>query len=1114
LNDQTPFSIRTPPLITNFVKNPLKSFISHFWGLAGERRQARVSGAGLSFLQDNGGADANIYGNYYGRVAMYTLFCTPLGETMRDQFVAELAGAVNLGRGREQAFLLPSAHLLGAVRRGLRALGPVGYEQPSLLAFDDLVGEIVALAGYPHRLMDRMTQELVVADVLDSLNKNQALPYFSAISSFPGYISTVTSLLAEIKRTAAPPEEFPVGASGSQAKDAEVHAIYEAYQEVLAARGLADLEEMYFLAIKALGEGLALPYKKIYISEFYILTPLQLALVKELKQVAEIAIGIVYEHNRPEVYAAAEQTYTDLVGMGFRPVFVAARQQTSAGLAHIRRSLFAAKPEAFAAAPGIAVVSSPTRAKEMTVAAARIKKLLLSGIRPADVAVVVRDTGAWTEFRDICGEFGLPVSLAREERLADQPPARLLVNALAARTDGGARPTVLNLIKSPLVADALGIDADAAEQAALGRVIRSWRDWFGVFKGDNAPENLTQSRKGFDTLGRLVTTLPRRGTCAAFAAALKTVLDTLGVPGTLGKAYKDGRMPLHVLQSGLLAWQKCGEALDAMVEGFALAGQEDRPLTAADFLRFLRQSLAGQTVRLEGHNEQAVQVVSPAGVRGVNFRAVFILGLTDGEFPLRERENWLYDDRERAEMASLGLTLTTAAFRRAEEDLYFAVAVSLAGEMLTISGREDAETLPSPYIAEVVRLFAPEAVTADKYSAVEFFPAAYEEVFSARELIGKALLDTRGAAGPEACAAADYVLANLTDGDFARRVAAEKDRGRGPGPYDGLVGADGGEDHGPPAFSITALEDYAQCPFRYFATRSLKLKEWEEKEEEAGYDVIGNIYHEVLATFLRHHRGETLNSAKTEDYRAELLAALDSVCRRLAAEDKSFGTKTWGYRRRRLEATLRRWLDFEIAEQNEGGLAFTPAYLEWGFGLPPDEGMDAASVPEPLELVAGEQPLKVVGKVDRIDAVGGKLAVMDYKRKYAPRFRDLASGTDLQAALYIMAAELFLCPEGGEVAGGGYYSVENAKKEGGMWRAELAGDIGHRAAKEAGNLAADDWEALQADIRRLAGEYGAGIRRGEFPVRPAAECPSYCVARAICRYRPEDGRPAGGESDG
>jgi ATP-dependent helicase/nuclease subunit B len=1040
---------------------------------------------------------------------MHTLYCTPLGETMRDEFVAALAGALGDGRGPEQAFLLPSAQLLGIVRRDLRSRGQAGYDHPNLLAFDDLVGEIVALAGQPRRLMDRMTQELLVADVLARLTDERALPYFGAIASFPGYISTVTSLLAEIKRTAAPPDEFPVGASGSPDKDAEVHAIYEAYQAALAERGLADLEELYFLAIGALRAGLELPYKKIYISEFYILTPLQLALVSELKRAAEIDIGMVYEKNRPEVFAAAEQTYTDLVGMGFAPVFVAVKRRTAASLAHICRNLFAARPGTEDTAPEVAAVSCPTRAKEMAVTAARVKRLLLDGTcRPGEVAVVARDPGEWAEFREVCGGFGLPVSLAAAEGLADQPPARLLANIVAARADGGTRPAVLNLIKSPLVAGAFGIDDDAAEQAALGRVIGSWRDWFGVFKGDGADESLVASRKGFDKLGRLVASLPRQGTCAAYVAALKKVLAVLAVPATLGKAHKDGLLPLPVLQAGLQAWEMCGETLDAMEEGFALAGQGDRRLTAADFLRFFRQAAGGRTLRPEGYNEQAVQVVSPAGMRGVTFRAVFVLGLTDGEFPLRERENWLYDDRERTELAGLGLNLTTAAFRRAEEDLYFAVAVALAGDLLTISGREDAETLPSPYVAELLRLFAPGAVAQDKYTANDIFPAAYGEIFSARELAGKALLDGRTAAGPEACAAGGYVLANQVDDDFTRRVAAEQERAAGAGPYNGLVGARG---EASAVFGITALEDYAQCPFRYFAAHALKLKEWEEKEEEAGFDVIGNIYHEVLATFLRAHRGERLRPEEAADYRAELSAALDAVCGRLAGEDRMFRGKAWGYRHRRLEATLRRWLEHEIAEQNGDGLAFTPAYLEWGFGLPAGEGMDPASVAEPLTVGDGGERLQVRGKVDRIDAAGDKLAIIDYKRRYSPRFRDLATGLDLQAALYIMAAEKFLCPAGGTVAGGGYYSVENAAKEGGMWRAELTDAIGHRAAKEAGNLAAAAWDDLQAGLGRLVCGYGAGIRDGVFPVRPASGCPPYCVARAVCRYRAEDVRAGGGE---
>lgn len=1042
---------------------------------------------------------------------MNTLYCTPLGETARDGFVAALAAGMKEGRSREQALLLPSAHLLGDVRRELRALAADGYEQPNLLAFDNLAEEIVALAGSPPKKIDRMTQELLVAAVLEDLDGRQALPYFSAIAAFPGYVSTVTSLLAELKRTAAPPEEFPVGASGSQAKDEEVLAIYEAYQAELAARGLADLEELYFRAIRALEDGLELPYKEIYISEFYILTPLQLALVRELKRTAAVDVGIIYEKNRPEVFAAVEPTYADLVGMGFRPVFTAAKRTTAPSLAHVRRSLFAARPTAAPDAAGIAAVSSPTRAKEMAVAAARIKRLLLAGAcPPAEVAVVVRDPGAWGEFRAVWGEFGLPVSLIRKEGLAEQPPARLLADILAARADGGMRHAVLNLMKSPLVADALTIDADAAEQAALGRIVNSWRDWFGVFRDAAEGESLAASRRGFDKLGRLVGSLPRLGTAGQFAAALKAVLDALDMPRTLGEAYKAGRLPLPVLQAGLEAWEKCGKTLEDIEEGFAIIGQANRRLTTADFRRYFHQALSGYHVELDDYNERAVQVVSPAGVRGVTFKAVFVLGLTDGEFPLNERENWLYDDRERAELAALGLSLTTAGFRRAEENLYFAVAVALAGESLTISGREDAETLPSPYMAELLRLFAPGAAAHERYTAVEIFPASYEEVYSPGELAGRALLDAREAPGTKARAATGYVLSELVDGDFARRVAAEAERGRGTGPYNGLVAVEPAPG-GPPVFGITALEDYAQCPFRYFATHSLGLKEWEEKEEEAGFDVIGNIYHEALAVFLGAHRGETLRPEAEAEYQTELAVVLDWVCRRLADEDRTFSGQTWEYRRRRVAATLRRWLAREIAEQNGDGLAFRPAYLEWGFGLPRAPGMDAASAAEPLALAEG---LYVRGKIDRVDAAGDTLAVLDYKRKYAPRYRDLATGLDLQAALYVMAAERFLCPAGGTVAGGGYYSVEYARKEGGMWRAELAGDIGHRAAKDAGNLDAAAWEEQQAEIRRLADEYAAGIRRGVYPVRPAGDCPPYCIGRAVCRYRAEDDRGEGGENDG
>jgi ATP-dependent helicase/nuclease subunit B len=623
---------------------------------------------------------------------------------------------------------------------------------------------------------------------------------------------------------------------------------------------------------------------------------------------------------------------------------------------------------------------------------------------------------------------------------------------------------------------------------------------------------------GFTQLRRLAGSLPGKGSCSRIAKALKDFIAILDIPALLAEEYRCHRLPLSRLKAALKGYEAVVETdgiLDSIEQEVAILGDPDRSFTLGKYLELFRKAVAAaRPLNLERQGE-GVQVVSPARVRGTAFRAVYILGLTAGEFPLRARENWLYDDRDRAAFNDLGLDIPTAVSRRLEEDLYFAVAAALADELLVVSCREDSETMPSPYVDEVVRLFAKGAVPIEKYSVSELFPADYDAVYSPQELAGRALLDAFGCLPPSplAPAAARYVLAQLVDGDFARRLAAEAERaGDEASGYDGLIGGSDSKNQ----FSITALEDYALCPFAYFAKRLLGLDDWAEKEEEAGFDIVGIIYHEALAGFLRVHAGEILRPEQLEDYSGELLTIVAAIFDRLIADKTIVAGKLWEYQRQRLEKVLRRWLEYEIGEQNSGGLAFAPSFFEWGFGLPLKAGMDGASATSPLTLDCGGKLVNIVGKVDRIDKAGNKLAVIDYKRKGCPSYRKLAQGIDLQAALYILAVERFLCPPGGEVAGGGYYSVEARKKEGGMWRAECADDIRHRAAKRDGNLGREDWAAVQDRVRQQVLRCVEGIASGRFSVNPAADCPPYCVASEICRYRKHKltKKAVGGDNDG
>jgi len=1053
---------------------------------------------------------------------MPNLYCTPLGGTVRDRFVRSLAEAVVAGRGREEAYLLPSSYLLNEVRQHMRDMGLSGYEQPNLLSFDELVDEILHLAGVRRWFMDRMTQELLVNKVLAEVRSSVGLPYFNSIAEFPGYVSAVTSLLAEIKRTGASPDEFAAAAAAREwpAKDQEVHVIYCAYQNSLAKLGLTDLEEKYYLAIQALDAGqAALPYRRLFISEFYILTPLQVELVRRLNRTVTLEIGMIYEKNRPEMFAAVESTYSELVGMGFTPYFPAVSRTSAAGLDHARRFLFATDSVPIAADGAVEFVSSPSREKEMTVIAAKIKNLLLTGAyRPEQVAVVVRDTGIYKDFRNICGEFGIPVSLPREEQLKDQPLVRMLTNVCAARMTNGARHAVINLMKSPFCPELAGFDADDLEQRTLDHVVRTWDDWFSLFERRPGGAENSARRASFDKLRNLVGRLPKQGTCRRLTDAFKEFVVAIAVAKRLGEARRLGLLTQERLKAGLLTLQIIYDTLDEMEQGFAMVGEEEKKLTLSEFLVYFHKALAGKTMILESYNASGVQVVSPAGVRGTTFRAVFVLGLTEGEFPLRDRDNWLYNEGDRTLFGSLGLDLMNAVRRRAEEDLYFAVAVALADDFLVLSGCEDAETMLSPYMEEIARLFIAGSVTWRKYGPGELFSTEYDALYSGRELAGRALLDifASGDCREEATTAATYVLANILDSDFGRRAAGEQQRAGNFGAYGGILQA--------PAtvaacrliteFSISALEDYARCPFLYFAKRILRLDDWEEKTEEAGHDLVGTVYHEVLSVFLRAHKGEILRPDRIEDYLAQLQAELEAVVGQLTKAKIIIPGKLWDFQRQHITRILRRWLEFEIKEQNGDGLVFTPAFLEWGFGLPVKEGMDEASVTPPLALAMDNCEVKIVGKVDRIDKAGDYLTVVDYKRKSCPSFRDLAEGTDLQVALYILAAERLLCTEGNTMAGGGYYSIEGTRKEGGMWRAKLAEGIRHRAAKRAGNLTEQEWQALQAEVCRKIFGYVKGIQAGKFPAAPSGDCPPYCVARTICRFQRRNGYiRRGGEGD-
>jgi hypothetical protein len=170
------------------------------------------------------------------------------------------------------------------------------------------------------------------------------------------------------------------------------------------------------------------------------------------------------------------------------------------------------------------------------------------------------------------------------------------------------------------------------------------------------------------------------------------------------------------------------------------------------------------------------------------------------------------------------------------------------------------------------------------------------------------------------------------------------------------------------SISMTALEDLAQCRFKFFGGRTLALKGVPERPDKRLQPrVTGSILHAALEHWL---------ADKGRDFVEHFEAAFDDACRTEHL--------TAGYRLEVERIQFR-----EIARRVSANDLWTPDSSD-------------AEVDLVLEFPGG---IHVKGRVDRIDKFGNDCVIVDYKSSKTANVQKLiTSRTRLQGPLYALAA--------------------------------------------------------------------------------------------------------------
>ncbi|MHB8415757.1 MAG: PD-(D/E)XK nuclease family protein [Acidiferrobacteraceae bacterium] len=184
----------------------------------------------------------------------------------------------------------------------------------------------------------------------------------------------------------------------------------------------------------------------------------------------------------------------------------------------------------------------------------------------------------------------------------------------------------------------------------------------------------------------------------------------------------------------------------------------------------------------------------------------------------------------------------------------------------------------------------------------------------------------------------------------------------------------------PREMSARAHQRLLDCPYQYFAAEVLHLRRRPEATEDRSYADYGEHVHRVLEAFHRDVPGlpGPFLGPVTPHNRGAAADLLDAISVAVFDPDGDFA--------RRL--ALNRWR------------GITGAYLEWEI----EHGrlFRNQSAEQVLRRVLDPAAPLLYGRVDRIDARGGSLALIDYKTGRPPTLGDILSGEQTQLAFYAL----------------------------------------------------------------------------------------------------------------
>jgi ATP-dependent helicase/nuclease subunit B len=866
----------------------------------------------------------------------------------------------------------------------------------------------------------------------ESLNAGK-INYFSSYKNeIPaGTLDRVMNVISEYKKHGISPDKLRQETEelhGSEKFKAEdISEIYEVYVKKCSELSAKDIGDVYNELNTFPGKKFAGNFRELYsdvdtvvINGFDEFTIPEIKIINSTAEINALTLFLSFDYydKNPLIFSHLDKCYEDLRRRGFNEISdksVAAypfKSFVMEKLFSFSRERSGYKKESITSSIEeeenfYTKIQAATREEEIELIAKEIKYLITEKkAAPSQICVGFNLIRSYSPIiRDIFTTYGLPFNLTDRLPLSTSQPVISVLNFLEIVENDFYYKNIFRALSGGYLSID-GINLYYLLKASVDlKIISGYENWRQTLRdalllNRNEEDSLEKQEYlkniygkallDIEKLYRYLKPFDRKMTLSEFYEKLTELVFNMDIPSML---INKSSIAVEENIKGVTVFFDTLKEITLLLE--KEYGKQSR-FSLKFFLNNIRTMMNSARYNISEKPGYGIQVTTINEIRGLQFDYLFISGLCDGDFPTRYTPEIFFSGSSRTKRNELN--------HQVEERYRFYQALCCWRKKLyftTPKQDERKELVESNFITEFEKLFPVQIKTEKDYS---------DKLYSKEELLIHAGINGAGEVkkifpGKDL----ELIFSQIENSIRVDRIRRESPFGDSE--YTGSIY----KQLSPTAkeelnslkeneYSISQLETFAKCPYRYFAERILMLKEVEEPTEEIEAIEMGSILHKILYEFyteLRNRKIILYLADKKQIREAEEL--LFGIAEK-NIEKANFSSplaffekeKILGINGDRKNSILYKFLEEEIKSAD----GFVPELLEITFS---SKGSEEISVEPQLN-----KNIKVRGKIDRIDInrSGNSLRVMDYKLSgKKPANEELLNGISLQLPLYLYAAK-------------------------------------------------------------------------------------------------------------